>query len=97
MRKAYWIGHVDVHDAAGYESYRQANAAAFAKYGAEFLVRGGSQDVVEGRQRSRTVVIQFPDLASARACYDSAEYQAAKALRQPCSICDLVIIEGWLP
>ena len=97
MRKAYWIGHVDVHDAAEYEAYRQANAAAFAKYGGTFIIRGGDQQLVEGQQRSHAVVIEFADLATARACYDSPEYQAAKALRLPCSLCDLVIVAGVEP
>ncbi len=95
MPKAYWIGHVDVDDSQAYEAYRQANAAAFTKYGARFLVRGGDQDVVEGSQRARTVVIEFDDLATARACYHSPEYAAARALREGCSTVDLVIIEGW--
>lgn len=95
MTKAYWVGHVQVDDPAAYEAYRRANAAAFRKYGARFLVRGGPQTVVEGDLRARCVVIEFPDLASARACYDSPEYQAAKALREPVSIADLTIVEGW--
>ena len=95
MPKGYWVAHVDVHDAAAYESYRKANAVAFAKYGARVVVRGGPQQVREGAQRARTVVIEFPTLEDAIACYDSPEYQAAKALRDPVSDGDLVILPGW--
>lgn len=95
MPKAYWIGHVTVDDPAAYEAYRRANAGAFAKYGARFLVRGGHQQVVEGTLRPRAVVIAFPDLAAARACYDSPEYRAALALRRLCALADLAIVEGW--
>ncbi|WP_298358810.1 DUF1330 domain-containing protein [uncultured Litoreibacter sp.] len=95
MPKAYWIAHVDVTDPAAYEDYRAANAEAFAKYGATFLVRGGQQTVREGQQRSRSVVIEFKDLATATACYDSPEYQRAKSFRDPASSGDLVIIEGY--
>ena len=95
MPKAYWVAHVDIRDPAAYEAYRKANAAAFAKYGAKFIVRGGAQTVREGAQRARTVVIEFADLATATACYDSPEYQAAKAFRDPVSTGDLVIIEGY--
>lgn len=95
MPKAYWIGHVTVTDPAAYEAYRQANAAAFGKYGARFLVRGGAQEVVEGELRPRSVVIEFPSLEAARACYESPEYRAAKALRTPVSLADLCIVEGW--
>jgi uncharacterized protein (DUF1330 family) len=95
MPKAYWVGHVSVEDPQAYEAYRQANAAAFAKYGARFLVRGGPQDIVEGGLRPRCVVIEFADLETAQACYHSPEYQAALALRLPCSVADIVIVEGY--
>ena len=95
MPKAYWIAHVTVDDPAAYEAYRQANAAAFAKYGGRFLVRGGAQDVVEGDMRPRCVVIEFSDIEAARACYHSPEYQAALALRLPCSVADIAIVEGY--
>lgn len=93
---AYWIGHVTVTDPTAYEVYRRANAAAFAKYGARFLVRGGAQDVVEGTMRPRTVVIEFPDLTAAQDCYHSPEYQSAKALRDGVSLADLCIVESYL-
>ncbi|MDM7255464.1 MAG: DUF1330 domain-containing protein [Paracoccus sp. (in: a-proteobacteria)] len=95
MPKAYWIGHVTVDDPDAYQAYRAANAAAFARFGGRFLVRGGPQEVVEGTLRPRAVVIEFPDLARARACYHSPEYQAALKLRQPVSLADLCIVEGW--
>ena len=95
MARAYWVAHVTVDDPQGYEAYRQANAVPFAKYGARFLVRGGPQQVREGRLRPRTVVIEFADLATAVACYESPEYQAAKALRDPVSTGDVAIVEGW--
>jgi uncharacterized protein (DUF1330 family) len=40
------------------------------------------------------VVIAFPDLASARACYASAEYQAARAAREGAAEVALVIVDG---
>lgn len=95
MPKAYWIGHVTVDDPAAYDAYRQANASAFSKYGGRFLVRGGAQEIVEGQMRPRSVVIEFDDLETARACYFSPEYQAAMAFRQPCSLADLAIVEGY--
>jgi uncharacterized protein (DUF1330 family) len=95
MPKGYWVGHVEVRDKAGYEAYRAANAVAFAKYGARFLIRGGAQEEVEGHTKPRTVVIEFDSVETARACYFSPEYQAAKALRDPVSTGDVVIIEGY--
>lgn len=95
MTKGYWVGHVTITDPQAYEAYRQANAAAFAKYGGRFLVRGGAQYRAEGQLRARTVVVEFPSLQAARDCWDSPEYQAAKAVRAPASEADIVIVEGW--
>jgi uncharacterized protein (DUF1330 family) len=95
MPKGYWVGRVDVHDPEVYKDYVAANAAAFAKYGARFLVRGGRSEAPEGTPRSRNVVIEFKDYDTAVACYRSPEYVAAKKLREPASVADLLIIEGY--
>lgn len=95
MPKGYWVAHVEVKDANAYEAYRRANAAAFEKFGARFLVRGGVRELREGNAKKRTVVIEFPSYPDALACYDSPEYQAAKALRDPVSEGDMVIVEGY--
>jgi uncharacterized protein (DUF1330 family) len=95
MTKGYWVAQVDIDDAESYQTYIAANAAPFARFGAKFLVRGGKGEVVEGVFRTKVVVIEFPSVEAARACYDSPEYQAAKALREPAARADLVIIEGY--
>jgi uncharacterized protein (DUF1330 family) len=94
--KGYWIGHVDITDPERYKDYIAANAVAFGKYGARFLVRNGACEVPEGNLKGRRhVVIEFDSYAAAKACYDSPEYQAAIAIRSEASIADLVIIEGY--
>ncbi len=95
MAKGYWIAHGRVDDAAKYDLYRAANAAPLAEFGGRFLVRGGARELREGEAKPRTVVIEFPTYAAARACYDSPGYQAAIALRRGISESDLVIAEGW--
>ena len=80
MAKGYWIPHIDVSDPEGYKAYMAATPAAHDKYGGHALVRGGAQQVVEGRSRSRNVLREFPDYAAALACYRSAEYQRAAAV-----------------
>lgn len=95
MPKGYWVANVDVRDPNAYEAYKAANADAFARYGARFLVRGGPRQEREGNSKPRTVVIEFPTYQAALDCYDSPEYQAAKALRTPVSDGDLVIVEGY--
>ena len=95
MPKAYWIVHVNVSDPETYNQYRAAIAAPLSEFGARFVVRGGTQEVREGEAKSRTVVIEFPSLVAAKACYDSAQYQAAKAIRDSASEGDFMIVEGY--
>jgi uncharacterized protein (DUF1330 family) len=95
MPKGYWIGRVDVHNDDGYKPYVAANSAIFKKFGGRPVVRGGKFTAVEGQSRSRNVVIEFPDYETALACYRSPEYQENIKVRQPHSIADLIIIEGY--
>ena len=95
MAKGYWIGRVSVSDEERYKDYIAANAAAFAKYGARFLVRGGEFVAPEGTPRERNVVIEFASLQAAKDCYHSPEYEAALAIRQEVAVSDLIIIEGY--
>ena len=95
MPKGYWVARVDVLNADGYRAYVAANAEAFARHGGRFLVRAGQSETVEGQSRARNIVIEFPDSATALACYRSDEYQRAMALRQGHSVADLLIIEGY--
>jgi uncharacterized protein (DUF1330 family) len=94
MAKGYWIVRVSIHDRDRYPDYLAAAKPAFDKFGANFIVRGGPFDSMEGTSRDRNVVVEFTDLATAKACYHSPEYQAAKAIRQKYSEADFIIIEG---
>src|ERR1700736_4379704 len=95
MPKGYWIARIDVTDPDGYQAYVKANAEAFRKFGARFIIRGGRFEAPEGTPRERNVVLEFADHATAVACYQSPEYQAAKALRMGKSEADVIIIEGY--
>ena len=94
MAKGYWVVRVSVHDQQRYPDYLAAAKPAFEKFGANFIVRGGAFDSMEGTSRDRNVVVEFKDFAIAKACYQSPEYQAAKAIRQKYSEADFIIIEG---
>lgn len=90
---AYWIAHVTVTDAEAYKGYQALAPAAFAAHGAKFLARGEGV-VLEGPQAPRHVVIEFPSLEAAKACYASAEYQAARALRDGAAEVSVVLVAG---
>jgi uncharacterized protein (DUF1330 family) len=95
MPKGYWIAHVDVSSDEGYKPYAAANPAIFKKFGGRFVVRAGQSELMEGKSRSRHVVIEFPDYATALACYRSPEYQENIKRRLPHATADLLIIEGY--
>jgi uncharacterized protein (DUF1330 family) len=94
MSKAYWIVRVAVRDEQRYPEYLAAAGPAFVKFGANFIVRGGKFETMEGSARERNVVVEFKDRATAMACYQSPEYQAARAIRQRYADADFIIIDG---
>jgi len=48
MAKGYWIMHIRVFNKERYPEYIAADKAAFEKFDAKFLVRGGDYLPVEG-------------------------------------------------
>ena len=96
MAKGYWIGRGDIHDETAYQNYIRANAAAFEKFGARFIIRGGEFESVEGSARGRNVVIEFPSYKDALDCYHSEEYKQAMAYRAPpIAEADIIVIGGY--
>ncbi len=95
MPKGYWIPRIDISNPEGYKAYMAATPPAHEKYHGVALVRGGKMEVVEGHGRGRCVLREFPDFATALACYRSDEYQRAKPLRLSHSSCDFIIAEGY--
>ena len=92
--KGYWIARVDVHDEEGYRPYVEESTAAFATHGAVFLARGGPYEVLEGKARKRNVLIEFPSVKEAMACYNSDVYQRASKHRRGAGTGEIVIVEG---
>ena len=95
MAKGYWMVSGEVTDPEGYKLYIAENAKAFRKYGGRFLARGGKSEAVEGVARSRTVLIEFKDYATALECYRSSEYARAIELRKGKADLNIVVVEGY--
>ncbi len=92
---AYVIVETDITDPDRYEQYKAAAPDAVRAGGGRFVVRGGELDVLEGDwQPSRLVVLEFADLAAARAWYDSEIYQQAKKLRDGAAGLRMVAVQG---
>jgi uncharacterized protein (DUF1330 family) len=92
---AYLIVETDIRDPEQYELYKAASPAAVEAGGGRFVVRGGETAVLEGDWNpKRLVVLEFPDLETAKRFYESPEYQAAKALREGAAQLNMVAVEG---
>ena len=92
---AYVVVNVSVHEAEPYAQYRAMAPPTIAVYGGRYIARGGATEVKEGDWRpERLVILEFPDVASAEAWWNSPEYAPAKALRQSCADAQLVITAG---
>lgn len=93
---AYVVAAIEVTDPEGYKKYTARTPAEIARWGGRFLVRGTQPEVLEGDWPiQRLVVIEFPDLETARKFYDSEDYQAVVPLRQAASRGALALFEGF--
>ena len=63
--------------------------------GGRFLARGGKSEAVEGKGRSRTVLIEFKDYSTALECYRSPEYAKAIELRRGKADLNVVVVESY--
>ena len=92
---AYIIVETDITDPDQYEQYKAASPGAIEAGGGRFLVRGGELAVLEGDWNpSRVVLLEFPDLDTAKAFYESQQYQAAKELREGAATLKMVAVQG---
>lgn len=92
---AYFIVEVDVTNPEGYSTYVPLAGESVARHGGRFIVRGGNPELIEGSNPpKRVVVLEFPDVASAKAWYNSPDYQEALKIRLANSTARAVLVEG---
>ncbi|WFP74865.1 DUF1330 domain-containing protein [Mesorhizobium sp. WSM4906] len=92
---AYLIADVDITDMAVFDEYRREVPATEARYGGHYLARGGATKVLEGDwEPHRLVIIQFPDMSSLTAWYDSPEYGRLKEIRFRSARTRIIALEG---
>ena len=95
---AYVINDMEVTDPQLFEEYKKLSPPTVAQYGGKFLARGGRTETLEGAwSPRRLVILEFPDMAKARAWLDSPEYAPARRLRQLSSNSNIVLVEGAAP
>jgi uncharacterized protein (DUF1330 family) len=93
--KGYVIAEITVTDPDAYKQYAATVAPIVAKFGGKYLVRGGQTVAVEGDPPGgRIVVIEFDNLAGARAFEESSDYQAVAPLRHKAARSRVFLVEG---
>lgn len=75
MKKAYWVGIVNVKNQEEYKKYTDIAGPALIAAGAKILSRGGRIINLEGKAINRLVVIEFLSMDHAENFYHSDEYK----------------------
>lgn len=68
---------VKTTDQESLDRYATSVSASFKDRDIKFLATYGEQEILEGPSTEGTVILQFPDMASARDWYNSDAYQSA--------------------
>jgi len=80
---AYWLARAKINDPVEYKKYTNLVPEILAKYDGKVLARGGEYKTLEGPEVfERFVVIEFPSMEAAEACFNSPEYQKAAIFRR---------------
>jgi uncharacterized protein (DUF1330 family) len=92
---AYVILDIEITDPVRFEDYKRASTKVVAEFGGKFIVRGGTNEVLEGSWRPhRVVVIEFESMEKVRTWWTSESYKKAKAIRLPAARVSAVLVEG---
>ena len=93
---AFVVVDTKIRDPEAYKEYKRLAKPIAEKYGGVYRVRGGAMDVRETDlwTPTRIVIIEFPDVQSARAFADSDEYAPVRPIRRNNAECTLFIVEG---
>jgi uncharacterized protein (DUF1330 family) len=91
---AYIISRVHVKDPERMKDYAARSIALAKTYGASYPARTDRVEALEGPYDGRRLIIQFPDLASARAYWAFPEYQELRKLRHAAADSELWLVPG---
>jgi uncharacterized protein (DUF1330 family) len=92
---AYAISDVEILDDELIKTYRLLAQDSIAKYGGRYLARGGRVEPVEGGWTPKAIIIvEFPDMARAKAWYQSPDYAEALKVRAEALTRRLIFVEG---
>ena len=92
---AYWVARSKIVDPVNYKKYTDCIPDILPKFDARVLSRGAHHEIMEGPHFfERFVVIEFPTMALAKACFNSKDYVDAAAFRRSgAGINELVLLD----
>lgn len=95
MAAYFIVDQLEVTDPDTMKEYSAGIGATLAKFNAKALVRGGAFETLEGDyQPKRMIMLEFSDMATLKAWYDSEDYAELKAMRHRSSSANIVAVEG---
>ncbi|WP_194976561.1 DUF1330 domain-containing protein [Aquiflexum lacus] len=73
---------VSIYNPELYEKYKKHTLGTIQKFGGRFVVRGTKTESLEGDWNpERLVILEFPDVQTAKDWWSSPEYTIAKNIR----------------
>tara|TARA_B100000212_G_C27271824_1_gene489119 strand:+ start:550 stop:840 length:291 start_codon:yes stop_codon:yes gene_type:complete len=95
MKKGYWIAnYTEIKDAERLKKYALKATEAVEKYSGKLLARSANNITLDGREMVRVALAEFPDIETAKKCYDSEEYVEARKHLENNATREHIIFEG---
>ena len=95
MKKGYWIAnYTEIKDAERLKKYAVKATEAVEKYSGKLLARSANNITLDGRKMVRVALAEFPDIETAKKCYDSEEYVEARKHLENNATREHIIFEG---
>ena len=93
---AYVVNEIVVTDPERFVTYSSQVPAILAKYGGEYVVRGGDPERVDGpAPPHKLVILRFEGREAASVWRNSPEYRAILPIREATSTSRVYIVDGY--
>ena len=93
--KAYWVAsYTEIKDSERLKKYAVKAKEAVEKYSGRILARSANNITLDGREMVRVALAEFPDIETAKNCYNSEEYIEAREHLKNNVVREHIIFEG---
>ena len=93
--KAYWVAnYTEIKDTERLKKYAVKAKEAVEKYSGRILARSANNITLDGREMVRVALAEFPDIETAKNCYNSEEYIKAREHLKNNVVREHIIFEG---